>query len=140
MSAAIAATRADLAGLEQGGKGQLEGLDLALAFTGAFGALWERGDAARRKLVAHLVFDRISVDNAGQVVDYRLASPFSYLAELKKACSPPSRAGRPFGIRPLGGTKRNVYRTGKEGSPTLEELSFAGRETLLRSGLLDRLK
>lgn len=88
VQAALAAVRGELSALDQGGAGQLSYLDVALAFCGQMGNLWRRSDVAHRKAIAHLVFKRISIDNAGDVVDYRLATPFGYLAQQKKRLLP----------------------------------------------------
>lgn len=93
VAAAVATIRGELASIEQGGRRQLSDLELALSVCGHLTAWWSRSDAAHRKLLAHLLFKRVDVDNAGEIVGYRLATPFAYLVALKKGFSPPPEAG-----------------------------------------------
>ena len=131
VAAAIAATRSELAAMADGGRHQLSDLDAALELCGALSELWEAADVAERKLLSHLVFKRISIDNSGAIVGYRLADPIGYLQELRDTLLPPPDAGAP---------SSNTVRSGLPNLTLFERLSFPGREMLSRSGLLGRIR
>ena len=104
VGSAITKARAELVALEQGSRGTMDELDVALKFFSQISVLWEHADTAHRKLIAHLVFKRISISNTGEIVDYRLNPPFEYLIEAKKACSP----GRLYTLKDTDGYSNQV--------------------------------
>ncbi len=93
VSSAIAKTRHELAAVEGGGRSRLSDLDAALVVFAHAGLLWNRSDDTQRKALTRLFFRRISITNAGDVVDVELADPFAYLETLKKASAPPEGRG-----------------------------------------------
>ena len=135
VASAIAGARHELGKLEGDGHGVLSDLDVALAFSAHLGALWERGDQSTRKSLAHLVFSRISIDNAGAVQGYELAAPFSYLAGLKqKACRAPRGGRQALSVR------SNQVRFGTPNETGSEGLALLDGRGIIIAQLLTSLK
>ncbi len=75
ITAAIEAAGEELQALEKQAEAALSDVELGLAALGHLPSLWRRAETRHRRGLAELLFKRVSIDNAGAVLGYRLTDP-----------------------------------------------------------------